>query len=101
MSKPMEEGSELPEDNGETRPRAMEKRSVEVRCGSEVVTPRRRVSVSEGERMLTCIRFLAYASPWSKEIVDPRLVLETKVEVETEVTERRRKESKAKAHVRE
>ena len=55
--------------------------------------------------MLTCIRFLAYASPWSspwsKEIVHPRLVLETKVEVETKVTERRRKESKAKAHVRE
>ena len=51
--------------------------------------------------MLTCIRSLAYASPWSKEIVDPRLVLETKVEVQTEVTERRRKESKAKAHVRE
>jgi len=54
MSKPMEEGSELPEDNGETRPRAMEKRSVEVRCGSEVVTPRRRVSVSEGERKKGC-----------------------------------------------
>jgi hypothetical protein len=27
--------------------------------------------------------------------IDPRLVLETKVEVETEVTERRRKESKS------
>ena len=44
--------------------------------------------------MLTCIRSLAYASPWSKEIVDPRLVLETKVEVEVEVTERRRKNPK-------
>jgi hypothetical protein len=29
------------------------------------------------------------------------LVVETKVEIETEVTERRRKEPKAKAHVRE
>ena len=48
--------------------------------------------------MLTCISSLAYASPWSspwsKEIVDPRLVLETKVEVEVEVTERRRKNPK-------
>jgi hypothetical protein len=55
MSKPMEEGSELPEDNGRNKAQSLWS---EAKCrsegGSEVVTPRRRVSISEGERKKGC-----------------------------------------------